>query len=64
MRAPRVNETKVTSRNTFIDNLFPLKSEKEAKMDEATLFETACVFLTCLLPLDPESTSMWFSGLL
>ena len=64
MRAVRVNETKFISRNAFIDNLFPLKSEKEAKRDEATLFETARGFLTCLLPLDTESTSMWFSGLL
>ena len=28
VRALRVNESKVTSRNTFIDNLFALESEK------------------------------------
>ena len=33
---------------------FPLKSEKEVKMDEATLFETARGFLTCLLTLRPR----------
>ena len=31
--ALRVNETKAISRNTIINNLFPLKSEKESKMD-------------------------------
>ena len=34
----RVNETRVTSINTFFDNHFALKSEKEAKNDERTLF--------------------------
>ena len=38
MRALRVNETKVTSRNAFIDNIFALESEKESRNDERTLF--------------------------
>ena len=38
MRALRVNKTKVTSRNTFIDNLFALESERESKNDEKSLF--------------------------
>ena len=45
VRALRVNETKVPSRNAFIDNLFGLESEKELKRkkkkkkkDERTLF--------------------------
>ena len=38
VRAQRVNETKVTSRNAFIDNFFALESEKESKDDERTLF--------------------------
>ena len=29
VRALRVNETKITLRNAFIDNLFALKSKKE-----------------------------------
>ena len=32
-----VNETKINSRNTFIDNLFALESEKDSKNDETTL---------------------------
>ena len=38
MSALRVNETKVTSKNVFIVNLFALKSEKEPKNKERTLF--------------------------
>ena len=38
MRALRVNETKVTLRNAFIDNIFALESEKESKNDERNLF--------------------------
>ena len=34
----KVNKTKVTLRNAFIDNLFALESEKELKNDERTLF--------------------------
>ena len=36
--ALRVNETKVTLRNAFIDNLFALESQKEPKNNERTLF--------------------------
>ena len=38
MHALRVNETKVTWRNAFADNYFALKSEKESKSNEKTLF--------------------------
>ena len=38
VRVLRVNETKVTSRNALIDNHFTLKSNKETKIDERTLF--------------------------
>ena len=34
MGAVRVNETKVTARNTFIDNLFALQGEKGSKVYE------------------------------
>ena len=34
MRALSVNETKFTSRKTFIDNLFPLEGEKESRNDK------------------------------
>ena len=33
MRALRVNESKLTSRNAFIANFFALESEKESKYD-------------------------------
>ena len=38
MHTLKVNESKVTLRNTFIVNLFALKSEKESKNEERTLF--------------------------
>ena len=38
VRSPRVNETKVTSRNAFIDNLFALENNKKSKKDKRTLF--------------------------
>ena len=38
MRALRVNETKTTSGNAVIRNLFALKIEIESKNDERTLF--------------------------
>ena len=38
MSALRVNETKVTSKNVFIVNLFALKSDKEPKNQERTFF--------------------------
>ena len=51
--AQRVNETKVTSRNIFIDNLFALESRKESRNDQRILFwpSSARGFLTCLLTL-------------
>ena len=39
VRALRVNETKVTSTNVFIDNHFALESEKELKNDKRSLFQ-------------------------
>ena len=38
VRTLRVNETKVTSINNFIDNLFTIKSKKESKNDRRALF--------------------------
>ena len=38
MRAVRVNETKLTSRNAFIVNLLALQNENKAKYDQNTLF--------------------------
>ena len=38
LHAPRVNETKVTSRNAFIVIFFVLESGKESKNKEKTLF--------------------------
>ena len=39
VRALRVDETKVTSRNTFFVNVFALRSDKESKNNERTLFQ-------------------------
>ena len=64
MRTLRVNETKVTSRNTFIDNFFALKSEEERKNDERTFFSDYPQILD--LAVNPETanlTYMWFPGL-
>ena len=36
MRALRVNQTKITSRNGFIANVFALKSDKESRNDKKT----------------------------
>ena len=38
VRILRVNETTVTSRNAFTDNLFALESERESKNSKRTLF--------------------------
>ena len=38
MRALRVNETKVSSRNAFIEIFFSLELEKESKNDKGYFF--------------------------
>ena len=38
MHGLKVNKTKLTSKNTFIVNLFALENEKQSKKDERTLF--------------------------
>ena len=38
MRCLRVNGTKVTLRNAFIDNAFALESEAESENDKKTFF--------------------------
>ena len=38
MRALRVNESKLTSTNAFVFNIFALESENESKDDQKTLF--------------------------
>ena len=49
MHALRVNETKVTSGNAVIDNLFALK--KWEKIENWLSFGTSCGFVTRLLNL-------------
>ena len=66
MRAVRVNETKVTSRNAFLVNPFALVSEKESKNDndEKTLVQDYLWSLDLSLNLyAPNTTYMRFSGL-
>ena len=41
-----VNETKVTLRNAFIDNLFALEVMKNQKMTKEPSFETTHLFVT------------------
>ena len=55
MCALRVNETKLTSGNAFIVDLFPLGGEKESKYDERTHG-----VLTCLLTLSLRKTQSVF----
>ena len=38
VHALRIDETKVTSRNAFIDNIFALEGGKESKYDQRILF--------------------------
>ena len=38
MRTPRVNETKVTSKNAFTENVFTFESEKETKNEKRNFF--------------------------
>ena len=56
MRVLRVNETKIISRNAYIDNLVALESEKDSINDERTLFGD-------YPRTDPNVTYIWFSGL-
>ena len=49
--ALRVNETKDTSRNVFIDNGFSLKKRKNQKMTKRPTFRSIRRFLTWLLTL-------------
>ena len=61
VRALRVNETKVTSRNAFIDNLSALESEKESKNGERTLFWGCPRILDLSVnPQTPNAIYMWF----
>ena len=38
MRTLRVNETTVTSKNGFTDNIFAFESQKETENDKTSLF--------------------------
>ena len=64
MRTLRVNETKATSRNTFIDNFFALESEEETKTNERTFFSDYPQTLDLAVDLETaHGTYMWFSRL-
>ena len=61
MRALRVNETKLTSRNAFCINhhlsiFFALESESELKYDQKTFFWDSSWSLICLLTLSLRTT--------
>ena len=65
MHALGVNETKVTSRNAFIDNLFPLESGKESENDKTIHFsDYAQIFDLVDNPETTNTTYMWFLELL
>ena len=55
MRALTVNETKVSSRNTFIDNIFALESETESRNNEKTVFRDYPRLLD--LAVNPSTTN-------
>ena len=60
----RVNETKVTPRNAFIDSLFALKRDKESKNDKRTLFQDYWQILDVgVYAHTANATYMWFSGM-
>ena len=60
-----VNETKVTSTNTFVVNLFAFESNTESKNDKTTLFPDFPRILDQPVNLDiPNATYMWFSAVL
>ena len=66
MRTLNINGTKVTLRNTFIENLFALESEseKESKNDKRTLFPDCQPIVDLSVnPYTPYDTYMWFSEL-
>ena len=64
MRALRVDETKVTSRNAFTGIPFALESEKESENDKRTHFQYYPRILDLSVkPQTPNATCMWFSGL-
>ena len=54
VRILKVNETLITSRNTFIDNRFAFESKKTHKLTEELFLETGRRFLTFLLSLRPK----------
>ena len=56
LRALRVNETELSSRNNFIDNIFALENEKELKNDERTLFWYSPQSFDLLLTLSLRAT--------
>ena len=59
-----VNETKTTSRNAFINNVFALKSEKESRNDKKTLFwDYAWIPDLTVNPYTGSATYVWFPGL-
>ena len=59
--ALRVNETKLTSRNAFILDLFALGVEKRSRYDERTLFQVSLQKLDLFLnPQPPKHAHMRF----
>ena len=64
VRTLRLNGTKVTLRNAFIDNLFALESEKELQKTERTHFsECLRIVYVFVNAYTPNTTYMWFSRL-
>ena len=59
MRALRVNETKITSGNVFIVNLFALGNEKNQKITKGPSFGTVGGVLTTVLAIAPVYAFFW-----
>ena len=56
--ALRVNETKLTSQNAFIADLFALGDEKESKYKKGPSFGAPCRVLICLLTFSFGNTQI------
>ena len=58
VRTLKVNQTKVTLRNDFIDNPFAFESEKESVIDEKSLFSDYPRILD--LAVNPETANVTY----
>ena len=64
MHIERVNETKVTLGNAFIDNVFALEPEKESRNDKSTfIWEYPRILDLAVNPYKANAMYMLFPGM-